>query len=215
VHDFGNGVDDPAAITTRNAYGSLVLNARDLMFVDIDRDDTAVSQAPDLVSSVMSLFGRAAPAAQKTSWVLNDIQSVTEQNGLAARVYKTAAGYRAIVTNVPFAAGTSETETLLRQFGSDPLYVRLCHMQESFRARLSPKPWRCGFRLPPSTFPFITPQEEARFRAWESDYSTAAAQYATCRYISTFGGVRILPEFEDLIAYHDQETKSNSSLPLA
>lgn len=212
LREFRDGGDAPRAVVTRNAYGALVLNTHELMFVDIDRDD---APAADLVSGILSLFGKATPGPAGADAALADIQRVTERNGLAARVYKTAAGYRAIVTNARFDASAAHSEGLLQQFGADRLYVRLCRMQECFRARLTPKPWRCGLRVPPTSFPFDTLQEESRFRAWDAAYASATARYATCRYITTFGGARVDPGFEDLIAHHDQETKAASALPLA
>ena len=187
LREFSSG-GTPRAAITRNMYGALVLNVQDLMMIDIDRQDNQV---------------------------LNNIQRATESNNLASRVYKTAAGHRVLITNTPFAPGTPQSENLLRQFGSDPLYIRLCHMQQSFRARLTPKPWRCGLSVPPVSFPYETPQEEARFREWEAQYQAASASYATCRYLTSFGGIRIAPEFEELVYDHDQESKASTQLPLA
>lgn len=214
---LGSSGGDPAAVVTRNSYGALILNARDLMFVDIDREDSSVSAAAaGLISGIASLFGRAAPAQPKPGGkVMDGIQKVAESSGLSVRVYKTAAGYRAIVTNTPFEAAGSKSETLLQQFGADPLYVRLCRMQECFRARLSPKPWRCRLGMPPASFPFSTPQEESRFLAWEAEYSSTAANYATCRYLTAFGGGQVARALENLITYHDQKTNSSTTLPLA
>lgn len=216
LREFSNGGKDPAALVTRNSYGALVLNARNLMFIDIDRESPPQVAAAGLMSSVLSLFGKAAPAPPKPSdQVLDEIQAVTEQNGLSVRAYKTAAGYRAIVTNAPFEATGSASEGLLQQFGSDPLYTRLCSMQESFRARLTPKPWRCDLTLPPVSFPFLTSEEQSRFNAWEAKYASTSARYATARYLATFGGDRIANGFGELIEYHDRETQASSELPLA
>ncbi len=44
---------------------------------------------------------------------------------------------------------------------------------------------------------------------------TTAARYATCRDLTTFGGDRVAPGFEELIHYHDRETKAGATLPLA
>jgi len=60
------------------------------------------------------------------------------------RIYKTAAGYRGIVTHALFDPTDPETLRLMEQFACDPQYVRLCKRQESFRARITPKGWRCG-----------------------------------------------------------------------
>jgi hypothetical protein len=214
LREFSNDGASPAAIITRNTYGAVVLNTRELMFVDIDRDDEPASGG--LFSSVLSLFRQPELIPSKpVSRVVAEIQRVAENNHLSARVYKTAAGYRALVTNAPYQPGSAASESLLKQFGSDPLYIRLCKMQESFRARLSPKPWRLRLRVPPVSFPFSTPQEEAKFRDWETKYSTASVSRATCRYLTTIGASRIDPAFEELVHYHDQETRADSSLPLA
>jgi hypothetical protein len=217
VREFPGGGGELAAVVTRNAYGALVLNARDLVFVDIDRDDGAAPAAGGgLVAGVLSLFGKApAPPPAAASGVLADIERVAARQGLAARVYRTAAGYRAIVTSTRLPAGPGPGEALLQAFGADPLYVRLCRLQESFRARLTPKPWRCGLRLPPAAFPFETPQAQSQARTWEAEYAAASARYATCRYVATVGGGTMAPGLEELIRYHDQETRATAELPLA
>ncbi len=175
-------------VVTRNMYGALVLNANDLMFVDIDRE------------------GRNVTA---------EIQRVAEQNGVAARIYQTAAGYRVMISNAPIQPGSSQSESLLQQFHSDPLYVHLCRAQQSFRARLSPKPWRAGVPKPPVEFPFETAAEQTAFNQWLGKYEAASGRYATCRYVAQAGVGGIAPQFFDLIEYHDLETKANSGLPLA
>ena len=74
---------------------------------------------------------------------------------------------------------------------------------------------RCDFHKPPVEFPFENPVDQARYRQWEAAYNTKAEQYATCRFLSAIGGGGVAPEFDELIRYHDQETKATSSLPLA
>ena len=221
LREFRNGAEGPRAVVTRNSYGSLVLNSRDLMFVDIDRESPpqqAAEIAQNLITGLRSLFGKPAapppPAPPPVDPVVAGIQGVAERNGLGVRVYKTAAGYRVMIVSAPFEAGSGPSESLLEQFGSDPLYRKLCRTQESFRARLTPKPWRCGLRLPPVSFPFETSETEARFREWEQKYSASIARFATCRYLGSFGsGMNSV--FADLIQYHDQETKASTILPLA
>jgi len=188
LYEFQNGGWDPRAAITRNVYGALVMNTRDLMFIDIDREGHAV---------------------------VNEIQRVAMAGNLDARVYRTAGGYRVLVTNYGFQAGHPHSESLMREFRADPLYVRLCQMQQSFRARLTPKPWRCGLGMPPVAFPYESPKEEARFREWDARYAATTARYATCQYVASFPGVRIEPAFQDLIDYHDQVSKATSQLPLA
>jgi hypothetical protein len=201
-----------AAVVTRNIYGAEVLNTRDLMFVDIDKEKPQPVAA--LAAGLRSLFGRSAPATPDQT-EMTAIQGVAERNNLAGRAYRTAGGYRLLITSSAFTPGESRTDNLLRQFNSDPLYIRLCRMQESFRARLTPKPWRCGLRVPPVAFPFETPIQQSRFDAWERSYAVASERFATCRYIASFGSSPVAPGFEELVRFHDEETKAASSLPLA
>jgi len=218
VREFRDTTETPNAVITRNSYGALVMNARDLMFVDIDRENVqpvgAIAQ--NLMSSVFSLFSKPAvkPAPPPPGdAVVDGIQKVAARNGLAVRVYKTAAGYRAMVVNAGFDAGSARSEEVLNEFGADPLYVRLCKMQQSFRARLTPKPWRCDLGTPPVTFPFETADAEARFQRWLRQYSAKITGYATCRHLANFGDSH--EAFAQLIEYHDQESKAGSGLPLA
>jgi hypothetical protein len=226
-----------SGVITRNAYGALVLNTRDLMFVDIDREGSpapvaaAVQDiAQELISGLSSLFGKPKPPTPPPvqppvqppaqhgfvmDSVVTEIQRVAERNNLSVRIYKTAAGYRVLIFNMRFDPSSTQSETLLREFGSDALYIRLCKMQESFRARLTPKPWRLGMPQPPVSFPFEGANEEARFYEWVGKYTAASARFATCRFVAGFGSGPLDPGLQPLIAYHDRETKIGSPLPLA
>ncbi|HEV8146265.1 MAG TPA: hypothetical protein VGP79_07790 [Bryobacteraceae bacterium] len=233
IREFVDASGATRAAVTRNAYGALVLNTRDMMFIDIDREDAAppapaaetVQAVADLLSSgLRSLFGKSAPSPTPSplpppppapvSAIPPEISAVIERHQLSTRVYKTAAGYRVMVTDARYSSDDTRTQALLQQFGSDPLYVRLCSMQQSFRARLTPKPWRCDMGMPPVTFPFETPQAEAQYAEWVRKYTAATRMFATCRFLDSTGD-RVEPDFEELIAFHDQETKAKSSMPLA
>ena len=212
LREFIDGGDGPLAVITRNAYGAQVLNTRDLMFVDIDRENPV--PASDLIASVLSFFSKPTPTP-RSDQVLQDIERVALNNRLVARIYKTAAGYRALIVNAKFDAGSAESEAILKQFASDPLYVRLCRIQNSFRARLTPKPWRCGWKMLRVSFPFDGPAAERQFQEWNTKYHAASAQYATCRYLASYGGDSIDPAFEELVDCHDKQTKAMSGMPLA
>jgi hypothetical protein len=232
VREFLDSSGATRAAVTRNAYGALVLNTRDMMFVDIDREETAtpvpaaetVQAVADLLTSgLRSLFGKSAPPPMPpspppppapASDVPPEIAAVIERHHLSTRLYKTAAGYRVIVTDARYTPDDPRAQALLQQFGSDPLYVRLCSMQQSFRARLTPKPWRCDLGMPPVTFPFETPQAEAQYAEWVRKYTAATRMYATCRFLDSTGD-KIESDFEELVAFHDQETKAKTSMPLA
>jgi hypothetical protein len=174
-----------AAVVTRNSYGSLVLNTDELLFADVDGSAGA-----------------------------DQVARVAGRHGFSLRLYQTAAGHRVMVTNRRIRGGGDEAEAILNEFGSDPLYMRLCRTQQSFRARLTPKPWRAGARKPPVKFPFEDRGTEASFRSWESEYNAGIVSYATCRLVRTIGE-EADPDFSALIEYHDRETKAASSLPLA
>jgi hypothetical protein len=188
VHDFRP--EGMAAVVTRNSYGSLVLNTDELMFADVDTKSPA-DRGP-----------------------LDRVARVADRHGLSLRLYQTAGGYRAMVTNRRIRGGGDEAEAILNEFGSDPLYMRLCRTQQSFRARLTPKPWRAGTRKPPVKFPFEDRGAEASFRSWEGEYTAGIAPYATCRLINTAGD-EVDPDFATLVEYHDRETKAASGLQLA
>ena len=223
LREFHASDDALSAVVTRNAYGALVLNTRDLMFVDIDREEEATggeAAAKKLMSGFKSLFGgskpeTATPVPAPMDPALAEIQRVAQGHSLPVRVYKTAAGYRVLVLSPSFEPASGRSDLLLKEFGSDKLYIRLCRMQESFRARLTPKPWRCGMQQPPVTFPFADSKDEARFREWEAKYQAASARYATCQFVASFGGGKMEPGFQELVEHHDQETKAKSGLGLA
>lgn len=177
-----------AAVVTRNLYGAEILNTDGMMFVDIDRDDPRPSHV--------------------------NVEAVAARHGLSGRWYRTFAGYRVILTDRKFMPGSPESEALFQEFGADQMYVRLCKMQISFRARLTPKPWRCDWYKPRGKYPYETPYDEETMREWVGQYDRKAAEYSTCELVSSFGG-QVLPEFGDLIAYHDQVSKAASGLPLA
>ena len=200
------------AIVTRNAYGALVLNTDRLMFVDVDEKSAPPASAGGFFAS---LFGKPAPPVRVAHPAIEAMKAVIDRHRLAARLYETAAGYRLLITNRPFEAASAESHALLGEFESDPLYIRLCKMQESFRARLTPKPWRCGLYKPIVAFPFDDPRDETIFRDWQKKYDARAATFATCKFVGSLGGTTVDPEFVELIQLHDQETKAASGLTLA
>ncbi|MBL8179095.1 MAG: hypothetical protein JNK48_30750 [Bryobacterales bacterium] len=206
----------PGGLITRNAYGAAVLNCEWLLFLDVDREEaTATPAALDLLSGLRSLFGKPAPAPSRQSPVEASMEAVASRHGLSLRIYRTAAGYRGVVTNLRFHAASEETRKILHEFACDPLYVRLCRAQESFRARLTPKPWRCGLEPPPASYPYADDQAEAGFRAWLRDYQDNSRANAVCRFVRSVGAAAMDAETARLIERHDHETKAHSQLPLA
>lgn len=96
---------------------------------------------------------------------------------------------------------------------SDILYMRLCQAQESFRARLTPKPWRCGVKNPPNRFPWEQPSQENLFRSWQQQYEQSSTRFGVCHLVRELGDTRPHPRIAPVLALHDQLACSN--LPLA
>jgi hypothetical protein len=213
VEEITGADGDAAAALTRNSYGSLVLNTRDLVFIDIDLPQE--TSGGGLVGALKGLFGKSE-ADDPASRIRRRVAAQTATRpDLTIRLYRTFAGFRCAVTNRRMSPAGPESRRLLGEFGADPLYVRLCQVQQSYRARLTPKYWRCGGRRPPNRFPWDTEADEQEYRAWEREYEAQSARFATCRFVEQFGSQEGNAESAALIRLHDELTKSDSGLELA
>ena len=199
------------AVVTRNLYGALVLNAQNVMFVDIDFPANRGGGA----SSVKRLFG-AKPQPGIQDQTVQQVEAWTASRPeLGLRIYRTFGGLRCLLTNQLFDPRGTETTSLLTSLGSDPLYMRLCKAQECFRARLTPKPWRCDSGTPPSSFPWPDANAEHAFRAWQHAYEQASARFAVCQFIKQIGPLAVHPDIAPVLKLHDDTTGATSGLPLA
>ncbi len=154
------------AVVTRNHYGSLVLNAAHTLFIDVDADDPGVAQP--LAGAFLS--------RETKYWqsMFDDLRVVLQSEANEGfRIYRTAAGYRLLATTHEFEPGSSPSNQLMQAVGADAAFVKLCRIQKNFRARLSPKPWRCGTRLPPNAYPRESAEQQRRFTQWRSQYEHA------------------------------------------
>ena len=195
------------ALLTRNAYGSVVLNAARAMFIDVDAPPARRA------SAFGQVFGRGGGS---TDAALDQIRRAVSSASLGSvRVYRTAAGFRLLATDREFAPSSSEAESTMRAVGADPSFVQLCKVQDSFRARLTPKPWRVGQSAPPRDFPREETWQQKAFDEWLRDYERAAASSATCRFVETIGGTFVHSGVAPVLALHDEQTKAASGLPLA
>lgn len=204
----------PEAVITRNGYGALVLNTDRVMFVDIDFDEGDQAAArPGLLSG---LFG-AKPASPEARRVQALEAWVQRQPGWGMRVYRTRAGLRCLVTHSLFDPRADSTRDLLKSLGADPLYIRLCRDQACFRARLTPKPWRCGLKPPLLSlrYPWDTPSAEHRFRQWQQRYEAVAPQFGVCRLVAEVGSRSVHPAAAAIVTLHDQWTCGPESRTLA
>lgn len=205
IYDAGN----LAAVITRNSYGSLVLNTSRVMFIDIDYPSRGPA-SDSLGRAIRLLWNRltgrpAAPHSDRDQQILSRIADVTGQHRpLGVRVYRTAGGYRVLVTSDTFDPASDVSRQLLTDFGSDALYQRLCSAQQCFRARLSAKFWRCRASRPPSRFPWASDDQQRQYRQWEQAYHARANEYATCALVGAFGEPAIHDRVRLVLETHDR-----------
>jgi hypothetical protein len=199
-------------VVTRNKYGAQVLNATQAMFIDIDIKE--LESSGSLAGQMGRLLGgRAADPADP--YVARVAAWANQHPDLGLRVYRTFGGLRCLVTNQVFDPTRAESMDILRSLGSDPLYVRLCQAQACFRARLTPKPWRCGLRPPPNQYPWENAAAEARYRQWEQQYLASSAPYAVCKLIKQLGPAETHPDVVPVVALHDDITRVAEQRQLA
>lgn len=185
--------------TTRNRYGAQVLNSAGVMIADID------VPPPGTFEKLSSLFGKKANRNRDSR--LGRIRSVAANNPkLAFHVYETFAGFRVFVLGRNFSPASEESSRMLTELGSDPLYQSLCRRQECYRARLTPKPWRCGCPTPPGTFPRQTPQMQDAFAKWLTRYEDRCRTLDVCRRVEIIGKATISEDQQKVLDMHDRVT---------
>ena len=213
LREFRDASGQLAGAITRNSYGCLVLNTARLMFVDIDFPEPQVSVG----SFFKRLFGKAEPpsANAETRALAQTEKWAQGHPGWGWRAYRTRAGLRLMATHALFEPEAPATHAVFEALGSDPLYRQLCKVQKCFRARLTPKPWRCAASQPPCRWPWANAQEEASFQAWEREYLQACGDFATCTLVASFGSNVIHPEVQELLKVHDETTRAEAKLELA
>jgi len=129
------------------------------------------------------------------------------------RLYRTPGGLRLLATHQPFQASALPVQQFCSAVGTDPVYVRMCRNQQCFRARLTAKPWRIGveghMRPRPGIWP-VRPERLHDRREWVSKYEQAAAAYAACHFIESFGSGQVHPEIGEVVELHDREARANN-----
>ena len=134
---------------------------------------------------------------------------------LGIRLYETCNGLRGIVTSSRFDPTDSVALDLMTYLGADPLYVKLCRLQNTFRARLTPKHWRIGLEERPLEQPSVTPLQTAQMQRWLERYRARSQQYATARLIAACGSNHSDELVHQVVTLHDTRCKVSSGLPLA
>jgi hypothetical protein len=208
--------DKQIGLITRNRYGSLVLNTAQVAFVDVD--------FPPLYSSglkewIVWLFQPSKKREKQKALQDNTQQTIDDwakkNPARGFRLYRTCAGFRLLFTDRLYIPTGPETTRLLEELGSDRLYRTLTFKQECFRARLTPKPWRCNCRRPGIYFPWATPDHEKKYRAWEQIYKKASSGYRTCDMIKQYGPHTSDRVIQKIIDIHDLRACGMPQQPLA
>ena len=138
----------------------------------------------------------------------------------SVQIYQTAGGWRGIVTHAPFDPLDESALTLMKQFRCDPRYILFCRRQCCFRARVSPKGFRCGFQYSKIEwefrfrYPWLPDDKESeeKYEKGVQQYEEKAAPYSVCRYLGTLGSGIIAPELLPLIKLHDEMTCTEGPL---
>ena len=199
--DDGRG----SAVITRNRYGALVLNTAHVPFVDVD------VVAPPPLEGLKRLFSRGRAVDPTLERIREACARLPRQ---AFRVYRTHSGFRVLATNTYLDPASDETQAFLSGFNADPEFARLCRLQASFRARLTPKPWRVGVPAPPGQHP-RDPVTQQAFGAWLLKYELASRGHATCAFVEAIGAAPPDADVRAIVDEHDRYTRAADKLPLA
>ncbi len=213
IEELADKRGELTAVLTRNSYGSLVLNTAQAMFVDID-----LPHKPRPPRGFFSLlFGKpVTPETVPQEEVIQHVSRWVEgKRGYGARLYETKAGLRLLVTHDLFDPTSREAATAFSELRADRLYQKLCVRQQCFRARVTPKPWRCDAGHPPASWPFEDASTAAAFNQWLEGYNSKATAFASCRFLKSLGDASIHPELAKIIELHDRLSGATSGRPLA
>lgn len=176
------------------------------------------------IGALVAVFGTAA-LARKLSAGLLRLQGGVEKKAMTRiervskrhpelhlRVYRTPLGLRVLLMNDTYAAASEQAQRLLRELGSDPVYMEMCLNQQCFRARVSPKPWRIGLSRMTVTgvWPVSADRLPAR-QAWVSAYERKAGHYASCRFLCDMGARKVSPRAEQVRRVHDHLCRAHDS----
>ena len=203
---------EPVAIITRNSYGSQILNTTALVFIDVDLPPHKKYFWP--FSAIRKRAGKSIESPRDAAYKRAEATAASLGSEYTIRMYHTAAGLRFVIVNKYIDPKSSEMERLFDLFETDRLYRKLCINQECYRARLTPKRWRCGISAPPNRFPWENAADENQYREWEKDYEAKIEPYATCKWVMQWGSSYGNELQEKLLKLHDQITNAMTDLPL-
>ena len=200
-------------VISRNAYGCEVMNAAEVVFVDVDLPEEIEKPREGVFSALFGKKKIAGPSRQdlETQKIEMLVRFQREHRETAFRVYRTAAGLRYLMTSGLSSPEDPLVQELFASVDCDKNFQQLCKIQKSFRARLTPKPWRCDADRPPYPFPYSDDKQRAAMKTWESRYNSKAKNFATCLFLSNIGGSGVDMRLEPIVKEHDALTNAESS----
>ena len=215
VDSFLDG-ETQLAVITRNRYGALVLNCANVCFVDVD---FPTIKSAGFLDSILFAFSARKKHERLQAYANESMQKVKQWSGNnpqhSFRLYRTKAGLRLLFTDRTYDPRSDEITAIMNGLGSDPLYQKLTTKQNCFRARLTPKPWRCGCSSPPNRYPWEYEKEAMKYEKWLEKYEQTIHDYVSCKFVRSIGN----PSSHDCIAkvveLHDRYSCSDGDHKLA
>ena len=203
-------------VISRNSYGAEILNTDQILIADVDLP--SVRPAALRTRMLARIFGadkRDRQGLHSEGTVVERIQEFARTRPhFGVHMYRTAAGFRVLITGAQAPPDSEEARRILSDLAADPLYARLCAVHRTYRARLTPKPWRAGMRALPHRWPWTNQAAADRAARWIGRYREQSARYAVCQRIRR-GSAAPSPAEGLLIEAHDRAVLGRSDLPLA
>ena len=209
------------AAITRNRYGARILNTDAVLITDIDFPHRAVWEELHAPRGgfFSRLFGRGETPSQadieqrKHEEITGLIDDFAQRNpDLGVRTYRTRNGYRVLMTGADAPPRSERAARIMADLSSDELYMALCRVQDCYRARLTPKPWRIGM------FPLSDlgrwPKNTPEHAGWIEEYEAAVPEHAVCELLGTTGPAPSAEE-QRITDLHDRAVLRQEPLPLA
>jgi hypothetical protein len=215
LQEFRNDQGEQTAVVSRNSYGCLVLNTSGAMFIDVDLPEPRAGCLGVMLGKRARAKAAALRAEHEKAELARLGEWLVQNRDWGFRIYRTHAGLRYMVTHTPIAPDSEQARFAMVQLNADPLYVRLCDKQQSYRARLTPKAWRLKLGKPPSRWPFADADAEAAFNEWQQGYTAACGEYATCALVGALGPEAVHPHIRPILELHDEMTRVASGRALA
>jgi hypothetical protein len=206
-------------VLTRNRYGAEILNTDRILIADVDLPELEEPTSDGLLRRMFRRSSTPADPVTEPPPVVERLDALAQwartNSDLGVIAYRTASGLRVFVTGVDEPASSARGDQILAELGTDPIYRELCRTHGTFRARLTPKPWRLPrIKAPRDRWPYADDWVERRFQRWLAEYEAAGRGYAVCRRLSTHGPAPSTLEAQT-IQLHDDRTRATTGLPLA